>query len=206
VVVLLAGAILAATPGFEAHVEPIGDALAARMSGPGGSHRPGCPVALADLRHVTVSHWGLDGTAHTGELVLHADAVDAVVRALEGAFAAAFPIERMALVESFAGDDDASMAANNTSAYNSRPIAGGSSWSQHAFGRAIDINPRINPYVTAARVRPPAGAAFLDRTARVAGLITADGPVVAAFAAAGWHWGGSWRSSKDYQHFSATGR
>jgi hypothetical protein len=198
------GLALAAT--FTSEVAPIDAALAARMTGPGGSHRPGCPVALEDLRYVTVSFLGFDGGAHQGELVVHADAATAVVTALRAAFDAGFPIERMELVEAYGGDDDASMAANNTSAYNCRPIAGGASWSQHAWGRAIDVNPLRNPYVTATRVRPPEGRAFVDRTVAAPGMITADSAIVRAFSAVGWKWGGSWRSSKDWQHFSATGR
>jgi len=109
-------------------------------------------------------------------------------------------------VDAFGGDDDRSMAANNTSAFNCRTIAGSSRWSEHAFGRAIDINPVQNPYVRGASVDPPAGATFLDRASGAPGLITADGPVVAAFAKIGWRWGGAWSAGQDYQHFSASGR
>jgi hypothetical protein len=102
----------------------------------------------------------------------------------------------MELVEKFGGSDEASMAADNTSAFNCRRIAGTSRWSEHAYGRAIDINPVENPHVTAA----------IDRSQLRPGMIVADDVVVKAFAAIGWSWGGTWRSSKDYQHFSATGR
>jgi hypothetical protein len=111
------------------------------------------------------------------------------------------------LVEVYRADDDRSMAANNTSAFNCRRVSGSSSWSEHAFGRAIDINPVRNPYVTrGGRVSPPAGRAYVNRAGRAAGMIYAGDVVVRAFAAAGWRWGGHWSSSRDYQHFSATGR
>ena len=99
------------------------------------------------------------------------------------------------------------MAADNTSAFNCRFVAGQPGvWSEHAFGRAIDVNPIENPYVTGSGyVSPPAGAPYAHRSRHAQGMIHRGGPVVAAFAAAGWEWGGSWPGTKDYQHFSATG-
>jgi hypothetical protein len=80
-------------------------------------------------------------------------------------------------------------------------------WSEHSYGRAIDINPVQNPYVSGdGTVSPPAGAGFTDRSRAAPGMIVADDAVVRAFAAIGWEWGGDWSSAKDYQHFSASGR
>ena len=98
------------------------------------------------------------------------------------------------------------MAANNTSAFNCRPVAGTSRWSEHAYGRAIDVNPVQNPYVAGRHVSPPAGRRYADRAGRAPGMIRAGDAVVRAFAAAGWGWGGAWRTARDYQHFSASGR
>ena len=98
------------------------------------------------------------------------------------------------------------MAANNTSAFNCRPTTGGSSWSEHSFGTAIDVNPLVNPYVRGAIVLPPEGAAYSDRSLDVSGMIHSGDKVVEAFAAHGWVWGGTWSSPKDYQHFSTSGR
>lgn len=193
-----------AEAGFASSVAAIDEAAAARMS---ASWRPGCPVALDALRLITLTHWGFDGDVHRGELVVHADDADAVVAVFEALFEQRFPIEQVRLVDEFGGDDDRSMAANNTSAFNCRPVTGSQRWSEHAFGRAIDINPVQNPFVTrSGAVLPPEGAAHTRRDPAVPGLITADGPVVAAFRAVGWEWGGDWSSGKDYQHFSATGR
>jgi len=100
------------------------------------------------------------------------------------------------------------MAANNTSAFNCRTVAGTDRWSQHSFGAAIDLNPIQNPYVTEAGISPSAGKAYARSSARrptVKGLITSDSAVTRAFRAAGWEWGGDWTSPKDYQHFSAAG-
>jgi hypothetical protein len=189
-----------APPRFRATIEP---APAERMT---SSWRPGCPVGLEDLRLLRLAHWGFDGEVHRGELVIHEDQAGAVKRVFRALFKTRFPIKRMRLVDVYGGDDDRSMAANNTSGFNCRTVEGSSSWSEHAYGRAIDINPIQNPAVQDGRVSPPAGARYLDRSRRVRGLIRADDAVVRAFAAIGWGWGGYWQSLKDYQHFSATGR
>ncbi len=155
---------------------------------------------------MTLSHWGFDGAVHSGRLIVHADHAAAIVAIFHDLYDMRFPIQRMEPVDAFGGSDNASMDANNTSAFNCRAKTGGSSWSEHSYGWAIDVNPVQNPYVTRSGVFPPAGAAHTSRDASTPGLITRDGPVVAAFAAIGWGWGGSWSSGKDYQHFSASGR
>jgi hypothetical protein len=169
------------------------------------SWRAGCPVPLADLRYLTVSYRGFDGAVHDGELVVNADAVDALTQVFGALFAAGYPIRSMRLVDDLGADDDASMAADNTSAFNCRSIAGTRTWSQHAYGRAIDVNPVENPYVTRSEVFPPAGADFAARP-ELPGVLHDGDPAVAAFAAAGWLWGGAWPTPTDYQHFSTTGR
>ncbi|MDQ3856239.1 MAG: M15 family metallopeptidase, partial [Chloroflexota bacterium] len=171
------------------------------------SWRPGCPVPLAALRLLIVSHWGFDGRVHTGELVVHRDQAEAVLGVMRRLFSAGFPIERMLLVDVYGGSDDRSMAANNTSAFNCREVTGRPGvWSEHSYGRAIDINPVQNPYVADGVVLPPAGDAYVDRSIDARGMIYPNGPVVSAFAAIGWRWGGYWSSPTDYQHFSASGR
>ncbi len=175
------------------------------------SHRAACPVPLGRLRHLTVSHVRFDGTTTTGELVVHADQAEAVMGVFRELYDAGWPVRRMRLVDEYKGDDTRSMAADNTSAYNCRAVAGTDRWSEHAYGRAIDLNPVENPYVTGSSFVPAEGARFtrLDRSAGAdvpRGVIRDDDVVVRAFARIGWGWGGHWSSSKDYQHFSATGR
>ena len=190
-------------PVFEGRGAPIDDVTRGRMQ---HSWRPGCPVPLEELRLLTLDHWGYDGTEHRGELVVHAAEADAVVTAFRTLFEARFPIERMQLVDAYGGDDAASTRANNTAGFNCRSVVGNpNAWSEHAFGRAIDVNPRVNPYVVDPNLRDPELARYLDRSLPEVGMIRPDDVVVAAFAAIGWEWGGSWPSA-DYQHFSATGR
>lgn len=166
-----------------------------------------CPVSLADLRHVVVTRVGFDGRAHRGELVVHADVASDVVDVFSALYADRFPIERMLLIDEYGGDDDRSMAGNNTSGYNCRRVAGRSTWSDHAYGRAIDINPVQNPYVVGEDVRPPAARRFVsvDRTedARSQPGVIRDGEVVRReFDRLGWEWGGLY-PDPDFQHFSA---
>jgi hypothetical protein len=173
----------------------------------GASWHEGCPVPVEDLRQLTLAHWGMDGAVHPGRLVVAADEADHVVAVFRALFDARYPIERMEPIAAYGGDDDASMAANNTSGFNCRTVKGTSRLSEHASGRAIDVNPLLNPFVyTDGRIDPPTGAAYADRTRTDPGIIHAGDPAVAAFAAEGWVWGGTWSGGKDFQHFSASGR
>jgi poly-gamma-glutamate synthesis protein (capsule biosynthesis protein) len=190
-------------PVYEATVGAITPELAARMA---TSWRAGCPVPLEDLRYVTLTHWDMTGAAVTGELVVHADLADGIVEVFRTLFDAAYPITSMRLVDDFGADDTASMNADNTSAFNCRAITGGTGWSEHAYGRAIDVNPVENPYVVVGSyVAPRAGYAF-DERPDAPGVIHDGDLVVQAFAAQGWQWGGYWDNPIDYQHFSTTGR
>jgi hypothetical protein len=122
---------------------------------------------------------------------------------------AGLPIARMRLVDDYDADDDASMAANNTSGFNCRRVAGQRSWSDHAFGAAIDVNPVQNPYVRPGSVDPPVGRRFagIDRgrsSPAALGVIRQDDLLVREFARIGWEWGGDWVSSKDFQHVAAS--
>jgi len=168
----------------------------------GASWRPGAPVGPDELRRVHVDHWGFDGAAHRGELVVHESVADDVVWAFGELYAARFPIERVEPIDRYGGDDDASMAANNTSAFNCRSLPGGSRWSQHAYGRAVDINPLVNPYrASSGDLQPATAGRYLDRTRDDLGLLHPGDAAVDAFTDRGWTWGGAWHDPVDYQHF-----
>ncbi len=198
------GMVADSTHRFSYTSDHISAAIAARVSG--SSWRPGCPVPLEQLRYVRLSYWGFDGLPHTGELIVHADAVGTIATAFRRMHAARFRIAKMQLVDDFGADDDRSTQANNTSAFNCRAVTGGGRFSQHSYGRAIDINPVQNPYVYAdGNVLDPAARPYISRSPVRTGMIV-DGDVVAtAFSEAGWGWGGNFKSFKDYQHFSANG-
>ncbi len=195
-------------PAYSSVVRRIGPLLRERMR---FSHHPGCPVPFSDLRYLRTTYVGFDGKAHTGEMAIHEDYADQVATVFRRLYDARWPIRRMRLVDDYGGSDNRSMAADNTSGFNCRRVAGRKVWSAHAYGAAIDINPVQNPDLTGASVAPSAGLRFAatDRATyaqATPGVITADGPVVRAFARIGWEWGGDWSSGKDYQHFSHTVR
>jgi hypothetical protein len=186
-----------AVPAFTGTVEPV------RWADLRFSYRAGCPVGPSELRTVAVSHWGFDGKPHVGRVVVAKRVAPGLVSVFRTLWRAKFPIRRLQPVSAYRGSDDASMAADNTSAFNCRFVGGTSRWSMHAFGEAIDVNPVENPYVRGSTVSPPAGRAYLDRSRERPGMAVVDGVLVRAFAAAGWKWGASFG---DYQHFSTSGR
>lgn len=166
--------------------------------------RTGCPVPLDALSIVTVPHWDLEGQVREGQLVVSTRVAEDVRKAFQRLYRSRFPIARMETIDRFQGDDDASMAANNSSAFNCRPKKAAKGVSRHAYGEAIDLNPLMNPFVHGHKVEPPDGRKWLSREPSP-GVIVQDGPAVKAFESIGWKWGGRWKRSKDYQHFSASG-
>lgn len=167
---------------------------------------PACPVDLGDLRYVTVPFRGFDGQAHTGELVVHASVAEDVVSVFRRLFAAGFPVEEMRVVAGEELDAPPTGDGNNTTAFVCRASRGSSSWSEHASGLAIDVNPFHNPYQRGDLVLPELASAYTDRGWRRPGMIEPGGVVVEAFASIGWTWGGDWRSATDPMHFSRSGR
>ena len=163
-------------------------------------------MAPDGLRLLRLSYWGFDGQPHVGSLVVAESVTDAVLQVFRTLHDQRFPIRRMEPVDVYGGDDDASMAADNTSGFNCRNAvsSGPPHWSNHAYGLAIDVNPIKNPYLLGSQVLPPAGADYVDRSPYRPGMAVEGGVLVAAFEAVGWSWGGTW-SSPDYQHFSSTG-
>jgi hypothetical protein len=195
----------AATPPFVGKVAPLSSKQRALMTGV--SWRPGCPVPLRDLRQLTVSHWGFDGRRRTGRLVVHETAAPPLRTVFRSLYAARFPVRKIVPIEAYGGSDFRSIEADNTSAFNCRRATGSGSWSEHAYGRAIDVNPIENPYVDGGRVYHDASRSYVSRQPVRKGMAVEGGALVRAFDAIGWGWGGRWTGSvKDYQHFSASGR
>jgi hypothetical protein len=190
---------------FSATVSTIHGATRQLMTG--RSWHPGCPVGLDDLRVIRMTFWGFDHRWHWGRLVVHRWYTDEMVRVFRRLYTERYPIRSMKLVDHFGADDMRSMRADNTSAFNCRWRAGVCcTWSQHAYGRALDLNTVENPYVFDGGFSPPNGAPFLDRSQHRRGMIHHHDTVWWAFHAVGWRWGGDWSGEKDYQHFSANGR
>jgi len=191
-------------PDFAATVSELSPELRAEMTGTSWHPELACP-SFDSLRLIALPHWGFDGAIHQGELVVAAEVASAALHLFEELYLAQFPIERMERVDAYGGDDDASMAANNTSAFNCREITGGGGLSRHSFGVAIDINPVQNPYVRGDLVLPAAGSDYASRAPIRPGMITRPGPVIRAVDDIGWEWGGDWDDPIDYQHVSTGG-
>ncbi len=211
---LLAGTIQSSTaatgPPFQSSIRPLSaeqrTMLAARVW-----HR-GCPVGLSDLRVLSVAQVGFDGRSHTGQLVVNRDVARPLVGVFRQLYALRFPIRHMRLHDFYAGPSAYPADRDITASFECRqavpsPCTGGTAngnWSNHAYGHAIDLNPRENPYVGCGATRDPNGRQYLDRSRIRKGMVTPA--VVRAFASVGWGWGGSWSgSTKDYMHFSTTG-
>ncbi len=169
----------------------------------GATWRPGCPVGPEQLRRVDITHLGFDGKPHQGELVVHQDVVAEVIAIFERLYQLRYPIEKIRTVNLYPGaEDELSMEDNNTSAFNCRPIPGSERWSWHAYGRAIDVNPLLNPYIDGTgNFEPKNAGPYLDRSRSDPGLLHKGDPAVRAFTDRSWHWGGDWTNPIDYQHF-----
>ena len=182
-------------------IEPLTAEIAARAT-----WTPECPVGLDDLRYLRMAFWGFDDRAHTGEMVVHASVADDVVEVFRQLFEARFPIEEMRLVTADELDGPPTGDGNDTAAFVCRPVRGGSRWSEHASGLAVDINPFHNPYRRGDRVLPELASAYLDRSWVRPGMVVEGDVVVRAFDAIGWGWGGRWSSVQDAMHFSRDDR
>lgn len=185
--------------------EAIPDAIFAQMKGK--SWPEDCPLKLSELRYLRLLHYNADGKPQMGELVVNAKIADKVVSIFRQLYDHQYRIEKMYLIDQYDADDDASMADNNTSAFNFRYVPGTKTLSRHSYGLAIDINPLYNPYIPyrsgKQTVLPPNGEpyAFGRDTAQFPYKITCEDLAYQLFRKAGFNWGGLWAKSKDYQHF-----
>ncbi len=189
-----------------ASVRPLPAPLRANLEGQ--FWRPGCPVPLSQLRLLTVKHWGFDGRVHNGQLVVNQDVAKPLQAVFERLYELRFPIRYLRVniygPKGVPEHGDVSGSFECRKAVPSPCGTGSGNWSNHAYGHAVDLNPRENPYVGCGRVRDPTRARYITRTRLYKGMVTPA--VVRAFASIGWGWGGSWSGqTKDYMHFSTTG-
>ena len=173
----------------------------------GKSYRKNKNVKLSDLRYVQVLHYGFDGKVKHGELIVNKKIAKKTVKVFYELYQKKYRIQRMRLIDDYNANDNKSMSANNTSAFNYRVISGTKKLSNHSYGLAIDINPRINPWVKGNKVSPSNGKVYKQRkTSKCKGkykryMIHKNDTAYKIFKKYGFSWGGEWRSSKDYQHF-----
>lgn len=184
---------------FRSEVRPVPSEVLERST-----WSPECPVTAEELRYVTLVFRGFDGLAHTGELLVHADVAETVVEGFRSLYARDVPIEEMRITRPEELDAPPTGDGNNTTAFVCRPSVGSTKWSEHAYGRAVDVNPFHNPYIRGDFLVPELASAYRDRDDHRPGMLVEED--VATFLAAGWGWGGNWTSAKDYMHLSASGR
>jgi hypothetical protein len=204
-------ALLLALAPFHSSVKPLPQPVRAQLKAGGFWHR-GCPVALSGLRLLTVTNRGFDGHSHTGQLVVNRRAARPLGRAFRRLYAARFPIHHMRLADFYGPARSRPRDGDATASFQCRqavpsPCTGGrgtGTWSMHAYGLAVDVNPVENPYVGCGQTRDPASRRFFDRSRHRRGMVGRG--ALSAFRSIGWGWGGSWAgSTKDYMHFSSTG-
>lgn len=165
----------------------------------------GCPVPTSELTYLRMSFWGFDERRHTGEMIVHDEVASDVITVFRKLYRVRWPIEEMRVTARRELDLPPTGDGNNTTAFVCRNARLSSEWSEHASGRAIDINPFHNPYVNDAVTIPELAIAYRARGWDRPGMIRHDSVVTKAFAAIGWGWGGEWWSAKDWMHFSLSG-
>lgn len=182
----------------------LSDAIKKRITGMSyPSDDDGAKIHYDDLRYIGLLHYDFEGNVKTGELIVNKKLANEVMQMFYELYCAKYPFTSVQLVDDFGepADDTRSMEANNTSAFNYRRIAGSKKLSLHSYGMAIDINPKLNPYVKKNGVAPENGKAFVNRSKDFAGKIDHDDLCYKLFMKNGWKWGGDWKTVKDYQHF-----
>ena len=177
---------------------PISDTVKERMEGKSMKKNP--YIGYDQLRYLTVYHYDFEGQIKKGEIVCNKALAKDLLGIFRALFSEEYPICSIRLVDDFDADDETSMQANNTSCFNYRTVPGSSSLSQHALGRAIDVNPLQNPYIKGSRVYPATATEYVDRTKDFPHKIDKDDLCYKVFTSYGFTWGGFWRD-KDYQHF-----
>jgi len=187
------------TAAFVAEVHAVSDPIRARIANISWRDDPRCP-RFDELAYLRLAHVTFDGGVALGELLVARAIATRTCELFRRLYALGFPIRQMKLIDDLGADDDRSMSADNTSAFNFRMVANTQILSQHARGLAIDINPVENPWRKPDRLLPPEGAAFADRTVIRPGMFVRPGPVVAAIDELGFEWGGDWMHAWDDHH------
>ena len=208
---LALAAVLASPAGFHSSATPLPAPVKAQLKSGGFWHR-GCPVGLSHLRVLTVAHRGWDGRTHSGQLIVNARAVGPLSRSFRSLYRLHFPIRHMRIADFYGPKRGRPKDGDVTASFECRqavpsPCTGGrgtGSWSMHAYGLAVDVNPEENPYVGCGQSRDPSLRPYRDRSRHLKGMVTPR--AVAGFRGAGWGWGGAWSgNTQDYMHFSSTG-
>jgi hypothetical protein len=175
-----------------------------------GEWHRGCPVWLSELRVLSYRYYGFDKATHIGQIVVNRKVAHPLAKVFGKLYRMRFPIRDGAFSSVYgphpwkSGDVTASFECRNAGASPCSSSTTTHHWSNHAFGLAVDIDPRENPYVGCGMTRDKTALSYMNRSWHRPGMVT---PAVRrAFASIGWGWGGAWvGSTKDYMHFSING-
>jgi len=162
------------------------------------------PIPFEELRYLTLPYFDFNGEIQTGEMVCNKSIAEDLLFIFKALFRLKYPINSIRLIDDFDGDDEASMQANNTSCFNYRTVQGINQLSNHAYGKAVDINPLQNPWVPGNQVHPSNAKEYADRSKDFPHKIDHNDPCYILFKSRGFFWGGDWSHSMDYQHFHKT--
>lgn len=145
-----------------------------------------------------VLYYSTDDKLHKGQIVVHTSVAQDVKDIFKIIHQKKFPVAKVIPIVKYNWSDDASMKDNNSSAFCYRNIAGTDRLSNHALGKAVDINPFFNPVVYPDEHVSPKGAKYNpDKN----GTFYQEQFIVQEFIKRGWRWGGTFNSYKDNHHF-----
>jgi D-alanyl-D-alanine carboxypeptidase len=201
---------LVAIPAFHSSVRPLSAPMRTELRSE--AWHQGCPVQLSGLRLLTVSYRDFDGTTRTGRLVVNESAAAPLARVFRQLYRLHFPIRHLSIAAAYGPKGAVPKDGDISGSFECRqavpsPCVGGTgtgTWSEHAYGEAVDLNPVENPYVGCGQSRDPAARKYFTRRVHRRGMVTRA--VISAFRSIGWGWGGSWTgNTKDYMHFSQSG-
>lgn len=192
------------------YYEPLSDNLRRYITGVSfpelSENSENSDISYEELRYVHILHYDFDGKLAEGELICNAAIAQDLVEIFHELYRNEYRIEKIKLIDEYDGDDNLSMADNNTSCFNYRNVPGSTSLSKHALGRAVDVNPLYNPYITynedgSENILPENATNYADRSKKFPYKIDEDDLCYKLFTEHGFVWGGNWNSCKDYQHF-----
>lgn len=186
------------------YYEEIGENIKKRITGnsfPIEFDKHYTSINYENLRYINIKHYDFNGNEQIGEVIVHKEVAEDIVKIFYELYEAEYKINKMVLIDEYNADDELSMSDNNTSAFNYRVVQNSKTLSLHAFGLAIDINPLNNPYIKGNTISPANASSYINRNLKLPEMIDHKDLAYKVFTKYGWKWGGDYKSLKDYQHF-----
>ena len=194
----IAASASAQTPNGNAKISPLTAEMRAAMTGK--SWKPECPVPLDDLAAVQVTYLGFDGQTHDGTLVVHKRFAAEAAQIFQELYQIRFPINKISPWENY-GPDVYAEEDITVGFYCEKADDAPNEWSGHAYGLAIDLNPRENPFRDVTKGWWPKTSAVLAPRDSGQGKISPKTEAFQVFTRHGWAWGGFYVGEPDLMHF-----